>query len=65
VRQLLAGGIEQRVVVEARVAPGTPRSSLLVEDEQIFFSYPHRCHPIFSSVHHQANSVLVEVDRAV
>ena len=48
VRQLLAGGEQQRVVVEARVAPCPPRSSLLLEDEQIFFAYPHRCHPILS-----------------
>src|ERR671920_2175971 len=64
-RQLLAGGIEQRVVVEARVAPCPPRSSLLVEDEQIFFAHPHRCYPILSVMQPQADSVLVEVDRAL
>jgi hypothetical protein len=64
-RQLLAGGEQQRVVVEARVAPCPPRSSLLVENEQIFFAYPHRCHPILSAMQPQADSVLVEVDRAV
>src|SRR5215207_2826204 len=65
VRQLLAGGEQKRVVVEARVAPCPPRSSLLVEDEQIFFAYSHRCHPILSVMQPQADSVLVEVDRAI
>ena len=65
VRKLLAGVEQQRVVVEARVSTRPPRSSLLVEDEQIFFAYPHRCHPILSVMQPQADSVLVEVDRAV
>jgi hypothetical protein len=34
-------------------------------DEQIFFAYPHRCHPILSVMQPQADSVLVEVDRAL
>src|ERR671921_2561730 len=59
VRQLLAGGEKQRVVVEARVAPCPPRASLLVEDKQIFFAYPHRCPPILSVMQPQADSVLV------
>src|SRR3712207_7425757 len=40
-RQLLAGGEQQRVVVEARVAPGAPRLGLLVEDEQVILARPY------------------------
>src|SRR5829696_362894 len=65
VRQLLAGGEQQRVVVEARMAPCPPRFSLLVEDEQIFFAYPHRCHGVLSVMQPQDDSVLIEVDRAL
>src|SRR5919107_4185997 len=54
-RQLLAGVEEQRVVVEARVAPCPPRARVLAEDEQIFFAHPHRCHGVLSAVQPQAD----------
>jgi hypothetical protein len=64
-RQFLAGGEKQRVVVEARVPPGAPRSLLLVGDEEVLLTYAHRRCRGFAAVRLQADGVFVEGDRAV
>jgi hypothetical protein len=42
------------------VPAGAPRPRLLVEDEQVILARAERGHPIFSTVHRQADGVLVE-----
>ena len=64
-RQLLAGGEEQRVVVEAGVLPRPPRFRFLVQDEQVLLTDAHRRYRVLASVQSQADGVLVEGDRAV
>src|SRR5919112_1645691 len=64
-REFLPRGEQQSVVVEARVAPGARRPGLLVEDEQILLACPHCRLYTLSAVQPQADSVLVEGDRAV
>jgi hypothetical protein len=57
--------MEQRVVVEARVAPCSPRLGLLVQNEQVLLAHSHRRYPALSAVQPQADGVFVESHRAV
>src|SRR5215217_6307553 len=64
VRQLLAGGEEQRVVVEASMPPRPSRSRLLVQDEKFLFANTHRCRRVLAAVQAQSHGFLVESYRA-
>jgi len=63
--QLLARGVEQRVVVQAGVAPGGTRRRVLVEDDDILLAGPEPGDRVLAAVRPQAERVLIEGDRAV
>ena len=63
--ELLARGVQQRVVVEPGVAAGGPRARLLVEHHEVLPARAERRDGVFAAVQPQPEPVLVEADRAV
>ena len=64
-REILARGIEQRVVVEPGVAAGRPGARLPVQHEQVLAADAERGDGVLAPVQREPERVLVEADRAI